>query len=200
MRQAYPDVRDTWQHRPLLMSGYAAAAGGIIGGALGLVGTTQTNAANRKEARRNRAWLERMSNTAYQRAMADMREAGLNPILAYKQGGSSTPGSSAAKVADFGRAGSDVAAGINSALAVRRQRQEIRNMKEQEIVLFEEGRKMVQQNALTVEETNIARSEARIRASQVHSAEAMGRLDKTKSGETLRQIKRTRDAFTGSGR
>lgn len=43
------------------------------------------------QARLARDFAERMSNTSYQRARSDMLAAGLNPILAYQQGGASTP-------------------------------------------------------------------------------------------------------------
>lgn len=58
----------------------------------------KTSAFNALEAQKNRDWQEHMSNTAYQRAMADMRAAGLNPILAYQQGGASTPSGGSAAV------------------------------------------------------------------------------------------------------
>ena len=70
---------------------------------------------NSAEALANRNWQERMSSTAYQRAVEDMRKAGLNPILAFANGGASTPGGSAGTIS-----GASMGLASSSALGVSR--------------------------------------------------------------------------------
>ena len=70
---------------------------------------------NSTEAMKNREWQEHMSSTAYQRAVEDMKKAGLNPILAFQNGGASTPGGSAGTIS-----GASMGAPASSALGVSR--------------------------------------------------------------------------------
>lgn len=83
-------------------------SGGLVGGAQSFFGDSssdfeKTSAYNSAEAEKQRAfnateaqkyrdWYENMSNSAYQRAAADMRSAGLNPYLVY--GGASAASAS----------------------------------------------------------------------------------------------------------
>lgn len=55
------------------------------------------------EARIQRDWEEKMSNTAYQRATDDMKKAGINPMVAFQQGGASTPSGASASIASPNR-------------------------------------------------------------------------------------------------
>lgn len=97
-----------------------SAGGSIIGGLLAYRGQKKANAANAALAREQMAFQERMSNTAYQRAMTDMRAAGLNPMLAYSQGGASAPSGASARMENASSALGDAVSNAGSALGVQR--------------------------------------------------------------------------------
>lgn len=91
--------------------GIAALGASAIGAIGGYIGAGQSNAGARDMMHETFDLNRWMRGTAYQAATEDMKAAGLNPMLAYQQGGASNFQTQAAPVHDR------IAAATNSALA-----------------------------------------------------------------------------------
>ncbi|WNK12906.1 MAG: DNA pilot protein [Microvirus sp.] len=89
--------------------GFFDGAGGTLGaGVMAGVGQIIANNQNVDQSRENRGFQREMSNTSHQREVADLRAAGLNPILSANSGASS-PSGAQAQVQNIGSAGAATA-------------------------------------------------------------------------------------------
>lgn len=167
----------------------------------------KTNAANAQQAQLNREFQERMSNTAYQRGMADMRAAGLNPILAYQKGGASSPSGAQATMQPFEIKGNPAAEAVNSALNVRQRHLEQANLYQQNLQIQADTALKDATSAKTRADTDIAVANLPPAQREAVKAKLDQEVYDTKLGSTARragtysdEISRTTDTVLNSAK
>lgn len=165
------------------------------------------------EADKAREYTTSMSNSAHQREMADLRKAGLNPILAIAHGGASTPSSPSPSGATGGGAQASSSGSVSSSLPniqnilgsameaariipeVRNRLQENENLKEQERLIAaqsarETASKMLlhEQVKKVSQETETEKHRTQVMSSGAEKAKSDAWLYGSKVGQWLRVI------------
>ncbi len=174
------------------------AGASLLGGFLSRKGQKDANVATRDLTREQMAFQERMSSTAYQRSMDDMRSAGLNPMLAYQQGGASSPGGASATMQN------ELEGGVASAMDALRLRKELKEVEARTSLTKDREWSQVQERAESrarqdqiQKDADLKLLQQKILTLQLPALENSARVEKGKTGAGLAQIERLRQALMG---
>lgn len=140
--------------------------GSIITGGASLLGSALTNTANSAQAQRQMDFQSDMSGTSYQRAVADMKAAGINPMLAAQLGGASTPAGASAVMHD------PVTPALSSARSTSRVQEELKNLRETNKQIQADTDLKRDQSVQSMQLSNQAISQTRLNEQLAKKAEA----------------------------
>lgn len=172
------------------------AIAGVASAAIGSSGQRSSNAQNVALSRDQMEFQERMSSTAYQRARDDMEKAGFNPMLAYSQGGASSPVGSMPQVQNVAAAGMNAAA---STLGMLQAVQQVQQSKAQAELLAAQTEKVrsetLEKDLHTAD--MVAKTRGRGAASDLQEQERDYRSSEGSKGNLIRQdFEKARAAVT----
>lgn len=162
----------------------------LIGGWMGSQAAGSANARSADLQYQQQAYEKMMSDTSYQRATEDMKKAGINPMLAYMQGGASTPSTGIAQTTPADQFGKGVSNAASSAMEAETTRKMLEKIKT-EIDLnktLETTQKVIQaREASTAQNTN-AHTESLTMDNIIKDAEMSSHLTGAKTKTRKAQI------------
>lgn len=163
-----------------------SGVGSMIGGIFQADAQRDANATSAAMAQKQMDFQERMSSSAYQRAMADMSKAGLNPMLAYSQGGASSPAGAMPTITPVDGMAKGFSDALKSSVATAYQKKELDKVLEQKDADI----------GLAKEATNAKATESKVNLANASQIE----MQMKQIAEQVKNLKIDRDVKTQQAR